>query len=380
MNTKSLTGVKVKDTGEIEAVFATLNVIDHHKDVTLPGAFTDGAEVRISAFNHASWGHALPVGKGTIHEEGDRAVLRGKFFLDTEAGRETFAVVKAMGELQEWSYGYDTEKMSFGKFMDEDVRFLEKQNVTEVSPVLQGAGIGTRTLVTKGRGPAPTPPPGGLVPAVKGALAVHDTPVLDRPWDGAKTLDAIPDDARPRELRSMHAWVDPDGDPEHKTSYRFPHHHGVDGPANLRACLMHIAVLNGAKGDVGLSDTDRAAVHDHLASHLRDADRDVPELRTAGDATSKSRKFADEVADVMAAVSALTDRATDVLALRARKGKGMSPATANLLSWVRDDLKRLDALLSHPIQADGTAEPTEDELASLMLASVAALTRTQEIQ
>lgn len=152
-NKKALTGLKINDAdkGTVTAVFATFNVVDHDGDVTLPGAFEDGAEVRISAWNHASWSGAMPVGKGTIHQTDTEAILDGQFFLNTTAGRETFEVVKELGDLGEWSYGFDVEKNSFGKFEDRDVQFLEKLKTHEVSPVLLGAGIGTRTLATKGK-------------------------------------------------------------------------------------------------------------------------------------------------------------------------------------------------------------------------------------
>ena len=138
------------ETGEFSAVFATLNVIDHDGDVTRPGAFRDGQKVRI-----AYWGHRwqdLPVGKGEIHADEEKAWVDGQFFLDTAAGLETYRTVKNLGELQEWSYGFDVDKWSMGKFGERDVMFLEGLNVHEVSPVLLGAGIGTGTTAIKGAG------------------------------------------------------------------------------------------------------------------------------------------------------------------------------------------------------------------------------------
>jgi hypothetical protein len=155
MDTKALRGVEIKDAakGEVTAVFATLDVVDHDGDVTRPGAFEDGAAVRISAYGHASWGGVLPVGKGVIRATGKEAVLEGQFFLDTTGGRDTFEVVKQLGEagLQEWSYGYDAVEYSFGEHDGKRVRFLDRLKVHEVSPVLLGAGIDTRVLSTKGR-------------------------------------------------------------------------------------------------------------------------------------------------------------------------------------------------------------------------------------
>lgn len=144
-------GIKLKDTGEVEAVFSRFNVVDHDGDVTLPGAFKEGQAVRLSAFNHTSWGGVLPVGKGTIHNEADHAIFRGSFFMDTTAGKDHHATVKALGELGEWSYGFDVVEASHGQHDGRDVQFLKSLDVTEVSPVLRGAGIGTRTLSVKSR-------------------------------------------------------------------------------------------------------------------------------------------------------------------------------------------------------------------------------------
>lgn len=155
MKTKSLQGVEVKDAdkGLVTAVFATFNTIDKDGDVTLPGAFKDGTPVRISAFGHSSWGgrgNVLPVGKGTVVSNSTEAILEGQFFMNTTIGKDHFEVVKAMGELQEWSYSVDPAKESYGDFEGKRVRFLEElKGPHEVSPVLAGAGEGTRTLDLK---------------------------------------------------------------------------------------------------------------------------------------------------------------------------------------------------------------------------------------
>jgi hypothetical protein len=151
---KTLTEIKAEgDAGHVKAVFSTFNVIDHDNDVTLPGAFEEGAPVRISAFNHSSnRGAVLPVGRGVIEADDEKAMLDGQFFMATTGGKDTFEVVKQMADLGEWSYGYDVLDEAKGKFGEEekDVNFLKSLKVHEVSPVLLGAGIDTRTLVAKG--------------------------------------------------------------------------------------------------------------------------------------------------------------------------------------------------------------------------------------
>jgi len=135
------------ETGEFRAEFATLNVVDHDGDVTVPGAFQDGQETLIEAWNH-NYGQ-LPVGKGVIHEDGDKAVVEGFFFLDTQGGLEHYKTVKALGSLQEWSYTFDVEDSGYGEFDDQDVQFLRKLDVWGVAPVERGAGIDTRTTDIK---------------------------------------------------------------------------------------------------------------------------------------------------------------------------------------------------------------------------------------
>lgn len=141
------------DQGLVEAVFSTFNVIDHDGDVLLEGAFEDGAKVRISAYGHRSWMGALPVGRGTIRAEKDRAVLEGQFFLSTEAGKETFEVIKQMDELQEWSYSLDDVETALVSDLPDELqgayRAIRKVMVMEVSPVLAGASLGTETLSVK---------------------------------------------------------------------------------------------------------------------------------------------------------------------------------------------------------------------------------------
>lgn len=133
-----------------------LNVIDAHDDVTVPGAFDVGSDVIIGAYGHASWGGltsaaVLPAGKGVIGADSGKAWVDGEFFLDTASGRETYATAKRLGPLMQWSYGFDPLRYDFGEFEGRDnVRFLRELKVHEVSPVLVGAGVNTRTEWVKG--------------------------------------------------------------------------------------------------------------------------------------------------------------------------------------------------------------------------------------
>ncbi|MFF8831378.1 HK97 family phage prohead protease [Streptomyces sp. NPDC015131] len=376
MERKALDRVELKDAdqGVVVAVFSTFDTVDLDDDVVTKDAFKgkDGQPVRISAYNHASWQGALPVGKGVVRVTDREAVCEMQFNMKTQAGRETFETIKQMGELQEYSWGFNVVESEREEREGKQVRVIKAVDIFEVSPVLLGAGGPGRTgtLAVKSKAEDDEDAPRRFYPAVKRALPVHETAVAAMPWNGTATVKALPDDARPSELRSVYAWVDPDGDPEMKTSYRFPHHHGVGGPANIRACLQGIAVLNGAKGASVIPEGDRKAVYEHLASHLRDADREPPMLRTAGDG-QKNLRFNDEATEVLARVSNLIDRATEVVALRAQKGRGMSPAMVDLLSWLEDDVTRLKSLLEHPVEDEKQLQVEEALTASTLMAALA---------
>src|SRR5688572_21041982 len=90
--------------GSVTAVISTFNVIDKDGDVVLPGAFPDGIAVPL-----CSWGHKweeLPVGRGVLSQDTERALFTGQFFLDTTPGLDTYRTVKNLGDLQEYSYGF----------------------------------------------------------------------------------------------------------------------------------------------------------------------------------------------------------------------------------------------------------------------------------
>ena len=134
--------------GSFRAVFSTFNVIDLDEDITMPGAFEDGTEVKV-----CSWGHGwdeLNVGKGVISSDETKAWIDGQFYLDTPHGLAHYRTVKHNGGLQEWSYGFDITARSEREVEGRMVRVLEKVRVHEVSPVMKGAGMGTHTESIKG--------------------------------------------------------------------------------------------------------------------------------------------------------------------------------------------------------------------------------------
>lgn len=152
--TKSVGALQIKnaDRGEVEAVVATLNVVDHELDVILPGAIPDQARVKMSFYGHGAMFGDAPVGKGIVREVGNRAVLTGQFFMGTERGREAFETVKALGADSEWSIGYRPETVAelTPEWRAKGARrLLQRIALFEVSPVLRGASRDTMTLGVK---------------------------------------------------------------------------------------------------------------------------------------------------------------------------------------------------------------------------------------
>ena len=91
------------------------------------------------------WNHdwSKVIGRGIIETDNQKAVFKG-YFLNTEAGKEAYETVKAMQDMQQFSYGFQVLKSSKGTHIDSKgqevpVRILEDVKVWEVSPVLVGA-------------------------------------------------------------------------------------------------------------------------------------------------------------------------------------------------------------------------------------------------
>ena len=136
------------EAGLATARFATLNVRDHDGDVTLPGAFGEQA-VLLSDWAHDS--RSPSIGRADIREEDNQALGDIRFNLKMMRGNEAYQSIAMSQELQEWSYLYKIPEGGAyqGDFEGQQVRFLKAVKVIHLSPVEQGAGIGTATLDIK---------------------------------------------------------------------------------------------------------------------------------------------------------------------------------------------------------------------------------------
>lgn len=144
--------VKDADKGEVEADVCTLGVIDKDGDIVRAGSLGGAASVIMSEWGHDAMYGNRPAGKGTLVESNGRLRFKGRVFLNTTGGRETFEVLKEMGDDQEWSFGF---RVTGWENPTEDerkagcYRVITKMDAFEVSPVLIGAGVDTGTTRLK---------------------------------------------------------------------------------------------------------------------------------------------------------------------------------------------------------------------------------------
>lgn len=149
METKHITTTAILkaegDEGRLEAVFSTFGVVDRDGDIVQAGAIPDGQAVPMV------WAHdwTKPIGKGVTQVDSERAIFKGDFFLDTTAGQDAYRTVKAMADLQQYSWGFRVLDASPGEVDGQTIRVIKRAELFEVSPVLVGAGLGTGTLSLK---------------------------------------------------------------------------------------------------------------------------------------------------------------------------------------------------------------------------------------
>lgn len=306
--------VTVKDatTGTFEAVFATLDVIDHDGDVITKGAIDDGAKVVISSYGHGIWKGEMPVGTGTISEVGDELIVDGRFFLKSTAGADTFITVSELADegQGEWSFGLLDVEAERGTKDGTRVNFITKVRVPEVSPVFMGAGINTRTLATKGRKQL-----------------------------NSDVVEQLRDMGRER-------WGD-------NGTYVYPEDYDVDAGYVIFSIYSDTDPERLVRVEFS-TDGDTIT----LSSDESDVERDVVYAPKSG------HKFSEQADAVMAAVDELTTRAEEVVTLRAAKGKTIGDESAGLLTKVSDQLTRLKTLLDDPPVVeidDGTPTPEDIE-------------------
>jgi len=129
------------------------------------------------------------------------------------------------------------------------------------------------------------------------AIRSHSTETSERPWDGPAQVRKAKSGESESYYANIFAWREPDADEGAKSSYKFVHHfvspNGTPGAASTRGCSAGVAVLNGGRGGTTIPMADRRGVYNHLARHLRDAGKEVPDLKEEGSIMDRETKALD---------------------------------------------------------------------------------------
>ena len=295
---------KADNEGKVSAVFSVFNTLDSDGDVVIPDAIKSGFK---SGSVPMVWAHKwdMPIGKGSIKQDKDKATFEGEFFMDTESGKEAYNLVKAMGDLQQWSFGYRVNDSERGKFKsgdkDVDARYLKDLSVYEVSPVLVGANQETYTMAIK------------------------------------SNTELLEEMAREKSLLSSESFS------EEKPAEDKPAEEVVAHDANAEHCDCC------SKG-YGSCDYDKTG---KCAKDMeKSADIEVSE---------KDKSFSEEVKDVLAALHDLMTRTNAIAMLRAKDGRKLGVKATEALRAVQDDLQDAWVEIDQFIDTVGTEGALELE-------------------
>ena len=346
-----------EEKGSVEAVFSVYNNVDSDGDVVVPGAVKSGfANNQVPMVFAHKWDQ--PIGKGVIEEKEDSAVFKGSFFMDTEAGKEAYNLVKSMGDLQQWSFGFRVNDSEVGKLQKDDsetqARFLKDLTVYEVSPVLVGANQETYTLAIK-TGEDTVYEAKGEVTEEKVAL---DQDVFDNQEDAEKRAEEL--------------------------GCSGTHIHEMDGKEVYMPCATHDSyeemISNNSKG--GEEASEESSCNCNCEKHAvvteekygscdygdsgkcaKDKEKDLEVSKNESSMTGK--RFSEEVKDVLAALDDLISRTKAIGILREKDGRKLSKEATTALRAVQDDLNDAWEELDEVISQVGKVPEVTDEIEAI---------------
>ena len=299
--------IKNDEKGEVAAVFSIFDKVDSDGDIVKAGSIKSGFK---SGDVPMVWAHKwdMPIGKGQIEQDDDKATFKGQFFMDTESGKEAYNLVKAMGELQQWSFGFKVDDSEYGKFKkdgsdeEEDVRFLKGLTVYEVSPVLVGANQETYTMAIKSNTE--------LLEELSEEKAVMTTESMNQPEpeEEAEEVEEAPaEEVEAEEAPAEEVEADPEAE--------------------------------------------------EIAEET--AEEEEKDLKVSEDV---NKTFSEEVKDVLAALENLITRAKAISSLREKDGRKLGEKATEALRAVQDDLSDAWAELDSFVDEFGAEEVSESEV------------------
>ncbi len=255
------------DKGEYEGHFSIFGNLDDGGDVMHEGAFTKTIAERaprVKVFYMHDWSKLIGPAPDTLKEDTLGLLAAGRLTLGSFWGNETWQLMKD-NALNEGSIGYEAVKWEMESVPNGwPIRHLREVKLYEISPVPLGMNALTQIRSVKA----------AMLREMKAAIPPKKTDMApeDEAWDAAAVLKDV---EGAKQLRMIHAWVDPDGDPDAKSSYKLPHHL-ADGRVVWRGCAAAGAACMGGRGGVDIPDADMPGVQRHLALHYKQFDKTPP--------------------------------------------------------------------------------------------------------
>ena len=308
--------LKEEAEGKVSAVFSVFNSLDSDGDVVLPGSIKSGFK---SGDVPMVWAHKwdMPIGKGRIKEDDGKATFDGEFFMDTDSGQEAYKIVKNMGDMQQWSFGYrvnDAERAPFKSADSEDeqdARYLKDLTVFEVSPVLVGANQETYTMAIKSNKELVE----DLVEEEKKSVLGSSSFQKEEPEAEAPSEEPSEEEEKSVTVEML-----------------------IENPA------LYLKELQAVKDSIA-----EATIETQESEEV--------------EVSEKSQTFSEQVKDVLAALNDLMVRATAIAMLRAKDGRKLGEKATDALRAVQDDLQdawvELDQFIDN---VSDTAVVTEDDV------------------
>lgn len=352
--------------GKVRAVFSLFDDIDSDGDVVLPSAIKSGFDP-INDEVPMVWAHQWdkPIGRGKIVKDDSKAVFDGEFFMDTDSGSEAYKLVKNMGNLQQWSFGFRVNDSEYGKFKKDnteetEVRYLKDLSVYEVSPVLVGANQDTFTMAIKSQ---------NQDPEEKGVLG-HDSFQKEDPEEEEKAVAVGDMFMIPAEAEQRAKELGCNGS----------HQHDSNGQVFYMPCATHEDYEASMKKEAKTHTEQHAAMEalgniaqdmkEILKAIPKDENADLPQwwvdlvrevaekMKKVKDnliepnpekiqdlevseksASVQGKRFSDEVKDVLAALNNLVARVQSIGELRAKNGRKLGVSATEALRTVQESVQ-----------------------------------------
>ena len=325
--------IELKEDGDkryIEAVFSLFDTIDSDNDVTKANALRSGYtgnKVPL-VWNH-DWSKVI--GRGIIETDNQKAVFKG-YFLPTEAGKEAYETLKAMQDMQQFSYGFQVMKSSKGKHIDSKgeevpVRVLEDVKVWEVSPVLVGAQQNS------------------FVQALKSGLEPYDD--VDTEFEEVKEQVGTDEYTTMQEAADRAKELGCEGTHTHEKE---------DGTMIYMPCATHNEYVNAEKQykKKCTYDKDGKCMKDNKISSETDA--------SISKSSQQGMRLGEQAVASLEELKAFTERIEDLASLRNSEKKTLSSKSTEMVSKYLSGLNAIYIKLDDVLAEYGYDPVKDDEL------------------